>query len=401
MAKLFIALGFRHDLAAIIQPVPQQAQRDASFYPGERPGRGASALMTRVLVTGGTGFIGQHLVATLAARGREVRVLDLRLPGRGLPDVQYVQGSVLDPDLVDDAMDGVEQVYHLAGLPGMWTPRKDDFQTVNCGGTQVVIAAARKRGVARFLHCSTESILFHPSPSKEAVAENSVLSADDMPGPYTRSKLLAEKLATQAAASGFPVVIGCPTMPIGPHDHNLTPPAAMLQHFLGERLQLYLDFIVNFVDVRDAAAGLVLAMEHGQIGHRYILGGESIPLKKVLQLMAAVSGRRSLLIPVSGRASRMTTALMEFVADHVTGRPPSGTVEGVRIALRARALSIEKAQRELGYTPRPVEPALRETIAFLLGASRRPEGFGPGQINPGLNPGQSSAYSTVSPELPG
>jgi len=190
-------------------------------------------------------------------------------------------------------------------------------------------------------------------------------------------------------------------MPIGPHDHNLTPPAAMLQHFLGDRLQLYLDFIVNFVDVRDAAAGLVLAMERGQIGHRYILGGESIALKKVLQLMAAISGRRSLLIPVSGRASRITTALMEFVADHMTGRPPSGTVEGVRIALRARALSIEKAQRELGYTPRPVEPALRETIAFLLGASRRPEGFGPGQNNPAHNPGQSSAYSTVSPELPG
>ena len=101
----------------------------------------------------------------------------------------------------------------------------------------------------------------------------------------------------------------------------------------------------------------------------------------------------------------MTTALMEFVADHLTGRPPSGTVEGVRIALRARALSIEKAQRELGYAPRPIEPALRETIAFLLDADGRPEGFGPGQINPGLNSGlgssQSSAYSRVSPELPG
>jgi dihydroflavonol-4-reductase len=93
--------------------------------------------------------------------------------------------------------------------------------------------------------------------------------------------------------------------------------------------------------------------------------------------------------------------LMEFVADHITGRAPSGTVEGVRIALRARALSIEKAQRELGYTPRPIEPALRETIAFLLGAGRRPEGFDSGQSNPCLKSGQSSAYSTVSPELPG
>ena len=123
-----------------------------------------------------------------------------------------------------------------------------------------------------------------------------------MPGPYTRSKMLAEQFATQAAASGFPLVIGTPTMPIGPHDHNLTPPTAMLRHFLSGRVQLYLDFIVNLVDVRDVAAGLILAMEHGQIGHRYILGGESISLKKILQLMATISGRRNLRIPVPGRS---------------------------------------------------------------------------------------------------
>jgi len=157
--------------------------------------------MTRVLVTGGTGFIGHHLVAMLAAQGRQVRVLDLRPPGRALPDVQYFEGSVLDPDLVDDALDGVEQVYHLAGLPGMWTPRKDDFQTVNCGGTQVVIAAARKRGVARFLHCSTESILFHSSPSKGAVAENSVLSADDMPGPWAKTAIATTPHHTAVATA--------------------------------------------------------------------------------------------------------------------------------------------------------------------------------------------------------
>jgi dihydroflavonol-4-reductase len=324
--------------------------------------------MTRVLVTGGSGYIGQHLVSALVARGRQVSVLDLRPPTRALPDVQYTMASVLDPDSVNRAMGGVDQVYHLAALPGMWLPRKSDFHAVNCYGTEIVIAAARKRGIARFLHCSTESILFPALPSQQAGAEDMLPMTDDMPGPYTRSKMLAERLAMQAAASGFPLVIASPTMPIGLHDHNLTPPAAMLRHFLSGRLKLYLDFIVNLVDVRDVAAGLVLAMERGRVGHRYILGGESIRLKRLLRLVAAISGRRHLHIPIPGGIAEMATAMLEFIADHVTRRPPSGTAEGVRIALRATALSHEKAQAELGYAPRPVEPALRETVAYLLGA---------------------------------
>lgn len=323
--------------------------------------------MTRVLVTGGSGFIGKHLVATLIARGRQVRVLDLQPPPRTLPQVQYVAGSVLDRALVGHAMDRVDEVYHLAGLPGMWLPRKADFHTVNYGGTEIVIETARQRGIRRFLHCSTESILFRSSPSMAPVADNALLP-DDMPGPYTRSKMLADCLAMQAAASGYPVVIGCPTMPIGPYDHNMTPPTAMLRYFLGRRLQLHLDFVVNLVDVRDAAEGLILAMERGQDGHRYVLGGESMPLRQVLDLMAEISGRRVWRIQVNGKLAELVTGTLEFIADHVTRRPPSGTAEGVRIALRAGALSIEKAQRELGYAPGPVEPVLRETIAHLLDA---------------------------------
>jgi dihydroflavonol-4-reductase len=331
--------------------------------------------MTRVLVTGGTGFIGQHLVSALADGGRQVRVLDLRPPTCAVPEVEYIAGSVLDPTLVDEALRDVAEVYHLAGLPGMWIPKKDDFYAVNCHGTEVVIAAARKRGIARFLHCSTESILFRPSPLQDAAGEQSLLPAHEMPGLYTRSKMLAEQFAAKAAATGFPLVIGTPTMPIGPHDHNLTPPTAMLRHFLGNRVQMYLDFIVNLVDVRDVAAGLVLAMEHGRTGHRYILGGESISLKKILQLMASISGRRYVSIPVPARVAETAAAMLEFLSDHVTRRPPSGTAEGVRIALRARELSIEKAQHELGYAPRPIEPALRDTIAYLLGADGKSVGL--------------------------
>jgi dihydroflavonol-4-reductase len=326
--------------------------------------------MTRILVTGGTGFIGQHLVSALVAHGRKVRVLDRRPPVCVVPGVEYVSGSVLDSALVDETLRDTDEVYHLAGLPGMWLPKKSDFHAVNFQGTEVVIAAARKRGVARFLHCSTESILFRPASLQDDSSERSLLPPQQMPGVYTRSKMLAEQSAAQAAAAGFPLVIGTPTMPIGPHDHNLTPPTAMLRQFLHGRVQMYLDFIVNMVDVRDVAAGLILTMERGQIGHRYILGGESISLKNILELMATISGRRTLAIPVPGKIAEAAAAMLEFVSDHITHRPPSGTAEGVRIALRATKLSIEKAQKELGYAPRPIEPALRDTIAYLL---RTPE----------------------------
>jgi len=321
--------------------------------------------MTMILVTGGSGFIGKHLVARLAALGHEVRNLDPRPPADTLTRVEHVAGSVLDESLVNECLRDVDQVYHLAGLPGMWMPKKDDFDAVNFRGTEIVLNAARGRGVTRFLHCSTESILF-PS-SRDAGPGMDAPPPEEMPGRYTRSKRMAEQLAMQAAASGFPVVVGTPTMPIGPHDHNLTPPTAMLRHFLNKRVRLYLDFIVNLVDVRDVASGLVLAMERGEVGHRYILGGESIPLKQILHMMSEISGRPSLHIAVPGAIAGKAASVLEFIADHVTRRPPSGTEEGVRIALRAKALSNDKARAELGYEPRPVGPALQETIAYLLG----------------------------------
>jgi dihydroflavonol-4-reductase len=325
--------------------------------------------MIRALVTGGAGFIGQHLVSELVGRGRQVRVLDIAVPARALPTVEYVEGSVLDTDLVRGSTADVDEVYHLAGLPGMWKRDRSEFQAVNFVGTRNVLSAARQCGVARFLHCSTESILFRPSRPDDPEAEEAVLSVDEMPGPYTRSKMLADSLALEVAASGFPVIVGCPTMPIGPYDHNLTPPTAMLQHFLGTwPVQMYLDFVVNLVDVRDVAIGLILAMEKGRVGHRYVLGGDSVPLGEVLALMASISGRRKLFVPVPGRLAELVAAMIEFKADCLTVGVPSATVEGVRIARRATALSIEKARRDLGYEPRAIEPVLQETIAHMMGA---------------------------------
>jgi dihydroflavonol-4-reductase len=325
--------------------------------------------MTPVLVTGGSGFIGQHLVSELVARGRQVRVLDVCAPARTLPAVEYIKGSVLDTRVVDDAAAGVGEIYHLAGLPGMWKLDRTEFHAVNFIGTRNVLAAARRRDVGRLLHCSTESIFFNASRTGQPSGEEALLSVDEMPGPYTRSKMLGDELALQAAASGMPVIVGCPTMPIGPSDHNVTPPTAMLQYFLRRAfLQIYLDFIVNLVDVRDAAAGLILAMEKGRIGHRYLLGGDSLPLGQILTLMASISGRGKALVRLPGFVAELAAWIIELKADYITGREPSATVEGVRIARRATALSIEKARRELGYVARPVEPLLREMITNMAGA---------------------------------
>jgi dihydroflavonol-4-reductase len=323
--------------------------------------------VTQTLVTGGSGFIGQHLVAALHAQGCRVRILDLRPPTYAGAVAHYVRGSILDEGSVQAALDDVEEVYHLAALPGMWMPCKDDFHAVNCRGTEIMLQAARKRGVSRFLHCSTESILFGPSPPKSFGVEHIHTTPDEMPGAYTRSKLLGEQLALQAAASGFPVVIASPTMPIGPHYGNLTPPTLMLRHFVNRRIQIYFDFVLNLVDVRDVANGLRLAMQRGQNGQRYILGGEAVSLGKVLEAIQAVSGRKALRVPIPAEVARTVAAVMEFVADHATHRSPGATVEGVRIALRSRSLSIEKARHDLGYAPNPIGPALSEAIAALVG----------------------------------
>jgi dihydroflavonol-4-reductase len=322
--------------------------------------------MALVLVTGGSGFIGHHLVEALRGRGQRVRVLDVRRPAAPCSDVDYVAGSVLDGDTVDRALVGVDQVYHLAGLPGMWVTNKQDFHDVNCRGTEVVLACAEKRGVSRFLHCSTESILFPYSQLGAIPAEEALQPADVMPGAYTRSKSLAEHCAAKAAAAGFPLVIGTPTMPIGPVDHNPTPPTAMLWYFLQKKVQPHINFLVNLVDVRDVAMGLVLAMERGRIGQRYILGGDCVRLGQILRMMSVISGHRQYPVAVPGKLAELSAILLEYISDHVTHRPPNGTAEGVRIALAASDLSIDKARTELGYAPRPIEPVLRETITHLL-----------------------------------
>jgi dihydroflavonol-4-reductase len=278
--------------------------------------------MAGVLVTGGCGFIGRHLVAKLARDGDRVRVLDPAEPDGLPPGVEFVRGSVTEPDAVDGAMQGVDCVYHLAGIPHFWTPKKGELDLVNRRGTEIVLEAAQANAVRRMVHCSTESILLPKRRTREAVDESATLAVEDMPGPYTRSKCRGEQAALRAAGRGLDVVVVNPTVPIGPGDRNMTPPAAMIALFLEGGSPFFLDCVLNLVDVRDLADGIAFAGARGRSGERYILGGENMPLRKLLPILGKASGR-----PMPKRAVPAALALAagtvsELIADRVTGKVP-------------------------------------------------------------------------------
>ena len=320
----------------------------------------------RTLVTGGNGFIGRHLVAQLEARGDRIRVLDVARPYDDSKDVEFLHGSILDEALLTRAMTNVQHVYHLAGIAHLWVREKADLELINARGTQMVLRAATAQRIERFVHCSTESILLPKAPAQDALLdENASPPYADMAGPYTRSKHLAEQAALAAARGGLDVRIVNPTVPIGANDQNMTPPAAMLAMFLAGRSPVFLDCILNLVDVGDVAAGMILSAERGRAGERYILGGENMSLRELLGLVELISGR-----PMPKRAlppsmALAAAAVAEWVADRVTGRRPLATREGVRLALRSAPFDSRKARSELGYAPRPIQNALAETLQWL------------------------------------
>jgi len=318
------------------------------------------------LVTGGAGFIGQHLVRELLAAGRRVRVLDPR-PGPADVAAEWRQGSILDGQALASALEGVERVFHLAAIPHFWCKDKQAHNRVNVEGTEAVLAAMRTAGVRRLVHCSTEAVLLPESGGRTIDGSRSPRLAA-MPGPYTRSKLLAEEAVM--AAEDLEVAVVSPTAPIGAGDSGPTPPMRMLGDLLAGRYPAYLDCRLNLVDVRDVALGHRLAAERGKPGRRYILGGENVAFSELLRRLATISGRPMPRRRIPGWLALASAQVATALADHVTGRPPSATPEAVRLALAGADLSSGLAERELGYRPRPFDEALGAAVAALAASGR-------------------------------
>lgn len=329
------------------------------------------------LVTGGCGFIGRHLVEQLAACGERVRVLDLRPLNPASPGVEHVVGSITDPAMAARAVEGCERVFHLAANPNLWDRDPGSFDRINHQGTRRMLEAAQKAGVRRFLYTSTESILKSyraPKRSKRALIDESVqLTLDDMPGPYCRSKFLAEEAAREAASGGLPVVIVNPTMPVGPGDHLLTPPSRMILGFLNGETPAYLDCEFNIVDARDVAAGQILAAEKGRVGERYILGNINLGLGELLDKLHRMTGLSMPRMRVPYALALASAVVSEGMAA-VTRRPPMAPLTGVRLARTSMAFDSSKARSELGWSCRPLEQSLRDAIDWMSGRGllRRP-----------------------------
>ncbi len=319
--------------------------------------------MKPTLVTGATGFVGWHVARQLLARGDSVRALvrpASRL--RELEGCEAVTGDLRDPASLRRAVEGCGTVYHVAADYRLWAPDPREMYASNVDGTRNLLDAARQSGVERFVYTSTVGCigLRKDKPGDEATP----VSLDDMTGPYKRSKFLAERVALDFAAAGFPVIIVNPTTPVGDHDFKPTPTGKIILDFIRRAMPAYIETGLNFVDVRDVAAGHLLACEHGRPGERYILGSENLSLEQLFMRLERTTG-----VPAPARkipyALAMAAGVVTTGIAGITGRPPKAPLDAVRMARKKMWVRHAKAAGEFGYAPGPVDDALARAAAWF------------------------------------
>ncbi|HYI93392.1 MAG TPA: hopanoid-associated sugar epimerase [Bryobacteraceae bacterium] len=318
--------------------------------------------MKPVLVTGATGFVGWHVARLLVERGEKVRVL-VRDPKRVREsDAEIVTGDLTDPLSIEKAVTGCGVVYHVAADYRLWVKDSTELYRSNVDGTRNMLTAARKARVDRLIYTSTVGCIGIP---KDGIGdeENSV-TEQDMQGVYKRSKYLAEQVALEFAREKFPVVIVNPTAPVGDHDWKPTPTGKIVVDFVRGKMPAYVDTGLNVVDVRDVAAGHLLACERGRIGERYILGGENLTLCKIFEKLEGISGQKApkVRIPygVAYAAGVVSTAWAR-----ISGVEPRAPLDGVRMARKKMWVRHDKAASELGYAPGPAPVALQRAVEWF------------------------------------
>ena len=318
------------------------------------------------LVTGATGFVGAAVARVLLKAGHRVRVLARAQSDRrnlaGLA-VEVVQGSLEDAVSLAAAVAGSRYLFHVAADYRLWVPDPAAMFRVNVGGTRELMLAALRAGVERIVYTSSVATL---GIVPDGVADEATPSTvEDMIGPYKRSKFEAEAVVRDLVAEqGLPAVIVNPSTPVGSGDVKPTPTGRLIVEAARGRMPGYIDTGLNVVHVDDVALGQLLAAQSGEIGRRYILGGENLSLAEILAEVARASGRRAPALKIPYGVALPVAAGAEALA-RLTGREPFATVDGVRMSQKKMFFSSARAIRELGYAPRPARQAIADAVAWF------------------------------------
>ncbi|HTJ31393.1 MAG TPA: hopanoid-associated sugar epimerase [Acidobacteriaceae bacterium] len=328
----------------------------------------------KVFVTGATGFVGHHVARALAAQGA-----DLRLLVRASSNLKYLEGiggethvgDLAKPETIRPALEGCDAVMHVAADYRLWIPDPQAMYKANVDGTRALLAMAREAGVRRVVYTSSVATMGFRSDGL-IINEDTPVSLAMMVGHYKRSKFLAEQEAIKAAESGQEVMILNPTTPIGSHDAKPTPTGRIFVDFLNRKFPAYVDTGLNLVDVNEVAKTHADALTVGTPGRRYILGGENLTLKQILDKMSAITGIPS---PTT-KIPFAIAATYAFFEENITGRilkkEPRATLEEVRMGRKKMYASSARAQQELGFRVAPVYPAMRAAIEWF-----RANGYAP------------------------
>jgi dihydroflavonol-4-reductase len=321
----------------------------------------------QAFVTGATGFLGSHVARALAENGANLRLLvRTNSNTKNIADLKadLVAGDLRNPASLEKGIAGCDAIFHVAADYRLWVRDPNEMYRSNVEGTRAILETARKNNVRRVVYTSSVATMGFTSNGQPA-DENSPVSLDNMIGPYKRSKFMAEQVAIESARAGQDVVIVNPTTPVGERDIKPTPSGRILVDFLKKKFPAYVDTGLNLVDATECARGHIAALEKGRSGERYILGGENLTLKQILDKLAAITRLPSPKVRVPYVLALATGVVDEVVTGRIRGREPRATIDAVRMGRKKMFVSSTKAERELGWKIVPVDDALRRAVEWF------------------------------------
>jgi dihydroflavonol-4-reductase len=322
----------------------------------------------RVFITGATGFVGSHVARQYEAEGATLRLLTRRTSRltalEGL-DAETVTGDLLHPENLRSALTDCDALVHVAADYRLWVNDPDKMYAANVDGTRELLRLAREVGIQRVVYTSSVATMGFKADGT-IVDEDTPVTLADMIGHYKRSKFLGEREAIKAAQAGQHVMILNPTTPIGPGDAKPTPTGRIIVDFLNKKFPAYVDTGLNLVDVSEVARMHLVALDHGTPGERYILGGENLTLKQILDRMSAITGLPSPTMKVPHAVAMAFAFCDETITGRFRGKEPRATVEAVRMGKKIMFASSAKAEHDLGFQVLPIYPALRSAIEWFV-----------------------------------